>query len=101
MLVRFDGKAVQEAVANKAEPIGVEGDPNTKKGGLSEAEHIVLESKKKLDQSDGEQLDRITTQMVEAEKAKEAGPEMDEDQAALAQAARDIKAHQMPPSGES
>jgi protein phosphatase PTC1 len=101
MIVRFDGKAVQEAVANNADPIGVEGDPNTKKGGLSEAEHIVLESKKKLDESDGEQLDRITTQMVEAEKAKEAGPEMDEDQAALAQAARDIKAHQMPPGGES
>ena len=98
MIVRFDGKAVQEAVQNKAEPIGVEGDPNTKSGGISEAEHIVLESKKRLDESgDGEPLDRITTQMVEAEKAKEAGPEMDADQAALVQAAKDIRAHYQPP----
>ena len=97
MVVRLDSKAVQEAVQNKVEPIGVEGDPATKPGGISEAEHIVLESKKKLDESDGEQLDRITTQMVEAEKAKESGPEMDADQAALAQAARDIKAHHHDP----
>jgi hypothetical protein len=35
--------------------------------------------------------------MIEAEKAKESGPEMDDDQAALAQAAKDIRAHYQPP----
>lgn len=96
MVVRFDNKAVQEAVANKTEPIGVEGDPATKSGGLSEAEHIVLESKKRLDESGSPQLDRVTTQMVEAEKQKESGPEVDDEHAAMVQAAKDIRAHVHP-----
>lgn len=92
MIVRFDNKAVQEAVQNKSEPIGVEGDPASKSGGLSEAEHIVLESKKRLDESGEPQLDRVTTQMIEAEAQKEGGPEMDEN-AAMVQTAKDIRAH--------
>ena len=75
MIVRFDGKAVQEAVQNKSEPIGVEGDPSSK-GALSEAEHLVLDAKKKLDESGETQLDRIPTDMVEEQQAAEPGPEL-------------------------
>ena len=78
MIVRFDNKAVQQAVENKAEPIGVEGDPGSKTGGLSEAEHLVLESKKKLDDTGeiGAPLGRLPTDLVEQEEAAEPGPEL-------------------------
>ena len=47
MIIRFDGKAVQHNLTKPATPIGVEGDPpSTKKGGISEAEHLVGEAKK-------------------------------------------------------
>ena len=84
MIVRFDSRAVQEAVQNKAEPIGVEGDPVTKTGGLSEAEHLVLESKKKLDESGAEQLDRVPTDIIEQQEAAEPGPELNLDAAEAA-----------------
>lgn len=77
MVVRFDSKAVQQNVANQAEPIGVEGDPATKSGGLTEAEAIVLESKKKLDQS-GAPLEQVSTEQIiqEQEHHAEPGPEL-------------------------
>ena len=53
MVVRFDSRLTQQTVANQTEPIGVDGDPSTKHGGLTEAEAIVLESKKKLDETGG------------------------------------------------
>ena len=46
MVVRFDGQAVQQNLSKPAQ-IGVEGDPpSTKKGGISEAEHLVGEASK-------------------------------------------------------
>ena len=46
MVVRFDGQAVQQNLSKPAQ-IGVEGDPpSTKKGGISEAEHLVGEATK-------------------------------------------------------
>lgn len=49
MIVRFDGKAVQQNLAKPAAQIGVEGDPpSTKKGGISEAEHLVGEATKSI-----------------------------------------------------
>ena len=47
MIVRFDSAALRHAVEHRIEPIGVEGDPPTHRGSLSEAEAIVLESKQK------------------------------------------------------
>ncbi len=76
MVVRFDGAKVQETVQNTADPIGVEGDPPSKQGGLSEAEHIVLDAKKKLDESGVETLDRIPTEEVERQQQHEPGPEL-------------------------
>ena len=89
MTVRFDNQKVQETVQNKAEPIGVEGDPPSKQGGRSEAENIVLESKKKLDESGGEQLDRITTDIIEEQAEAEPGPELNPE--ALEAARKDNK----------
>ncbi|KAK4541003.1 hypothetical protein LTR36_008372 [Oleoguttula mirabilis] len=78
MVVRFDSKAVQQTVANEAEPIGVDGDPATKQGGLTEAEAIVLESKRKLnDSSDvGAPVDKIPSDLVEEQEEAEPGPEL-------------------------
>lgn len=91
MLVRFDSKAVQQTVANQVEPIGVEGDPATKAGGLSEAEAIVIDSKKKLDQS-GEGLDRVPSELIEQQNEEarvDPGPELNAE--ALEKARKDKK----------
>ncbi|KAK5167749.1 mgpp2cl-1, protein phosphatase 2C-like protein 1 [Saxophila tyrrhenica] len=79
MVVRFDSDKVQETAQNKTDPIGVEGDPATKPGGLSEAEHIVLDAKKKLDESGIETLDRVPTEEIERQQEHEPGPELNAD----------------------
>ena len=78
MTVRFDNKAVQQAVEKKVEPIGVEGDPGSKTGGITEAESIVLESKKKLGDTgeEGQPIERIPTDLMEQEANAEPGPEL-------------------------
>lgn len=78
MIVRFDSKAVQQTVEHKTEPIGVEGDPGTQGGGLSEADQLVLESRKKLQDAgvSGASLDRLPTEIIEHEEAAEPGPEL-------------------------
>ncbi|KAI9803166.1 MAG: hypothetical protein M1825_001957, partial [Sarcosagium campestre] len=48
LVVRIDGKALQETFENRTEPIGVEGDPASKKGKLSEADALVLEAQQKV-----------------------------------------------------
>lgn len=90
MVVRFDSRAVQQTVASQAEPIGVEGDPASKQGGISESEAIVLESKKKLDES-GEALDKIPSGLIESaeEQDAEPGPELNAE--ALEKARKDNK----------
>lgn len=88
MVVRFDNQRVQQTVEQKVEPIGVEGDPLSTKGGISEAEAIVLDSKKKLDES-GEGLDRIPTELIEAQEDAEPGPELNPE--AVQAARKDIK----------
>ena len=78
MVVRFDSKAVQQTVAREVEPIGVEGDPATQQGGVSEADAIVADQKQKLEQS-GEKLDRIPSDLhetVEEHNQQEPGPEL-------------------------
>ena len=90
MVVRFDSKAVQQTVANQVEPIGVDGDPATKSGGVTEAEAIVAESRKKLEES-GEGLDRIPSDLMEQtdEHNAEPGPELNP--AAVEKARKDHK----------
>lgn len=95
MIVRFDGKAAQSAVENRNEQIGVDGDPSGKAGGLSEAESLVLESKKKLDES-GEGLDRVPSDLMEGQEDAEAGPELN---AEALEAARKDRKPEVPASG--
>jgi protein phosphatase PTC1 len=78
MIVRFDNKAVQNTVDRKVEPIGVEGDPPGKKGGISEAEAIVRDAKAKA-LGEGVELQPIESETVEeVERAAggEGGPEL-------------------------
>ena len=80
MIVRFDGKAVQNTVDRKTELIGVDGDRATREGGISEAENLVLQSKKHLDES-GEAMppEHLTTESIEEEDEAEPGPELNAD----------------------
>ena len=84
MIVRFDNKALQQTVQRKSDPIGVEGDPPTVKGGISEADAIVKEARKgmgdtsKLDISEEEKR-RLSQEIIQEEEGKETGPELDPD----------------------
>ena len=86
MIVRFDGKAVQNTVERKngAELIGVEGDPATRRGGVSEADAIVAEARSKVEvevedeeknggtaASEGDNIEKVIK-----ETAGEDGPEL-------------------------
>lgn len=52
MIVRFDNKALQQTVERRNDPIGVDGDPlSTRKGGISEADAIVQEAKKNMNEA--------------------------------------------------
>ena len=91
MVVRFDNQAVQQAVDRKAEPIGVEGDPPTQRGGISETEAIISRQKELLNDS-GEYLDRVPSNIVEEEE-QEPGPELNP---AAVEAARKDKKPEAP-----
>lgn len=75
MVVRFDSQRIQQAVERKVEPIGVEGDPLSAGGGMSEAEALVDEQRKRLVEG-GAQLDQISSQDLK-QSGQEAGPEVD------------------------
>ena len=82
MIVRFDSKALQQTVDRKTEPIGVEGDPATTKGGISEADAIVKEARKSM--GDGgkfeppeEEKKRLSKEIIQEEEEAEPGPEVD------------------------
>ncbi|KAI9676627.1 MAG: Protein phosphatase 2C 1 [Trizodia sp. TS-e1964] len=75
MVVRFDQQTVLKAVERKTEPIGVEGDPPSKKGGVSEADAIVMEAKANVEA--GKTLDqpnRVLEQVAAANAKAEATP---------------------------
>ena len=73
MVVRLDSRLTQQTVANQTEPIGVEGDPASRHGGLTEAEAIVLETKKKLDETGGSE-DKIPSSLLEQNEGRSAEP---------------------------
>jgi len=87
MVVRFDSAKVQQTVEAKAEPIGVDGDPASQKGSISETEAIVMEQRRKLDES-GLLLDRMPSDITEEEES-EPGPELNPE--ALEAARKDKK----------
>jgi protein phosphatase PTC1 len=75
MVVRFDNKAVQQTVDKVVEPIGVEGDPATRGGGITESEAIVREQENKLNAT-GEKIDNVPIKelMETDEKPQEPAP---------------------------
>lgn len=82
MLVRFDGRALQETVQRKTEPIGVEGDPPSKQGGISEADAIVKEARKSMGEvGRPEEIEetkrRVSQEIIREESEHEPGPELD------------------------
>jgi protein phosphatase PTC1 len=90
MVVRFDNKLLQETQEAKDNLIGVDGDPSTKAGGISEAQAIVSDIQKQADTS-GEPLAPVTTNdiMNDVEQNQEPGPELNP--AALEAARKDTK----------
>ena len=84
MIVRFDNRALQQTVDRKIEPIGVEGDPPVKKGGISEADAIIKEARKSMsdsstlvpDEASSEERS-ISQDAIREEEGKEVGPELD------------------------
>lgn len=100
MVIRFDSATVQKTVDKALEPIGVEGDPATKSGGLTESEALVRNQKKHLDDT-GEALDRIPSDVMEetGEQNPEPGPELNPE--ALEAARKDKKPLPEQPSGAS
>lgn len=97
MLVRFDGKALQQTVERKTEPIGVEGDPPTKQGGISEADAIVKEARKGMGDnlSKPEEIEetkrRVSQEIIREEAEHEPGPELDLEGAKHLERAKDGK----------
>ena len=80
MIVRFDNKLLQQTVERKTDPIGVEGDPSTRKGGISEADAIVGEARKGMNDVGGDGVEegkaRASSEMIKEEEEKESGPEL-------------------------
>ncbi len=72
MIVRFDNKALKQRKTEST--IGVDGDPESVRGGISEADAIVSEAKKRISQA-GEEPDKGNADMIVEEQ--EPGPEMD------------------------
>lgn len=84
MVVRFDNRAVQETVARKVNPIGVDGDPPITEGGISEADALVKEARKsmpdtsKLEAREAEEH-LVSQEVIKEEEEQETGPELDPD----------------------
>ena len=79
MIVRFDNKALAQAQSQKDQLIGVDGDPAMKTGGISEAQAIVSEIKRHIDEGgDPLALARPTTNefVEDVERNQEPGPEL-------------------------
>lgn len=82
MVVRFDNKAVRQRKIEGA--IGVEGDPVTARGNVTEAEAIVAQARKSI--GDPQQsVESAAAEIIQEEEEKEQGPELNLDAAKAAQ----------------
>jgi protein phosphatase PTC1 len=77
MVVRFLNDAVKEHKIKHS--IGVEGDSETLKGGLSEADAIVSSVKKLQDETGETVHDKINADRIVEEEEQEPGPELNAD----------------------
>jgi len=99
MMIRFDSGTVQKTVDRALEPIGVEGDPSSKSGGITESEAIVRSQQKYLEET-GQTLERMPSDLVEEveEHDQEPGPELNPE---ALEAARKDKKPQPPQTNAS
>jgi protein phosphatase PTC1 len=82
MVVRFDNKAVRQRKNESA--MGVEGDPLTSRGNVTEAEAIVAQARKSI--GDPQQsVESAAAEIIQEEEEKEPGPELNLDAARAAQ----------------
>ena len=83
MVVRFDSKALKQTIEHQVEPIGVEGDPISTKGGLSEADALVQEARRSMSIPDNidlnEHINRVSQEIIREQEDTEAGPELNAD----------------------
>lgn len=79
MVVRFDSRAVQDTIAHRNDPIGVEGDKlSSVPGGVSESTAIVGAVKQSLDKlRDEGKLGTDVPNIEEEQMQQEPGPELD------------------------
>ncbi|KAK6402932.1 mgpp2cl-1, protein phosphatase 2C-like protein 1, partial [Oleoguttula sp. CCFEE 5521] len=71
MVIRFDSQRVQQTVNHAVTPIGVEGDPPSKSGGLSEGDAIVREQRKKMEDAGEAPVESIPAEVVQEVKQQE------------------------------
>lgn len=76
MVIRLDGPAVQNRVDHRTEPMGVEGDPGTNQGKLSEADALVLQAKKRVSLSKNDEMEHVSAEKVIKQTQGEPGPEL-------------------------
>lgn len=84
MVIRLDSNKVKDVVNNKAEPIGVDGDPSAKvPGGVSEADKIVEGARRSMARAGladnpelAEQAQEEILENMASNNDKEPGPEL-------------------------
>ncbi|KAH7068079.1 phosphatase 2C-like domain-containing protein [Paraphoma chrysanthemicola] len=82
MVVRFDNKALRQR-KNEA-GMGVEGDPATVKGGITEAEAIVAQARKSIGEPE-QSVESAAKEIIMEESEAEPGPELNIDAVKAAQ----------------
>lgn len=82
MVVRFDNKAVRQRKNEGA--IGVEGDPLTARGSVTEAEAIVAQARKSIAEPQ-QSVESAAAEIIQEEQKKEPGPELNIEAAKAAQ----------------
>jgi protein phosphatase PTC1 len=83
MVVRFDNKALRQR-KNEA-GMGVEGDPATLKGGVTEAEAIVAQARKSISGEADQSTEKVAKEIIMEEAEAEPGPELNLEAAKAAQ----------------
>ncbi|KAK8209471.1 protein phosphatase-like protein 2C [Phyllosticta capitalensis] len=77
MIVRFDNEALLARQNDSS--MGVDGDPSSKKGGISETESILGLAKKNIGEVGEADLDQVSNEMILEEEEAEPGPELNPD----------------------
>lgn len=81
MVVRFDSRALKETIEHAEGRLGVEGDPLSSRGSMSEADHIIYEARKSMsltDESNAKEDGRgVSQDIIREEREKEVDSKAD------------------------